>query len=170
MEVILIVVVLIVCVLHKSKTSAILISTFHIPVFFWKKTVWMKLKTRIDVCQVCRIILYEHWTKIFFTKVTNVIEYNIQYQLHSTGVNFVDKFLEVCICRFVSGINLCKVHGVISVIVQTRTVFYNRSNPDCSKTKSLDVVELFNKSFKVTAPCRIIFWSIRIFIPTMNVV
>ena len=45
---------------------------------------------------------------------------------------------------------------MIAVVVITGCVLYDRSNPDGSETKRLDIVELVNDTLEVTSPARVL--------------
>ena len=46
--------------------------------------------------------------------------------------------------------------SMIAVVIVTRSVLYDRSNPDGSETKRLDIVELVNDTLEVTSPARVL--------------
>ena len=61
------------------------------------------------------------------------------------------------------------IHGMIAMIVISRGILDNRSNPHRSKAKGLDIVELVYQSLEIASPCRVAIIGFLI-IPTLPVV
>ena len=165
-------------VLHHCQACAVLIGGLHIGIVCRKHS---SLFGRygyhrcIDIAQILRVVLLEHLAQVVLAEVAGVLKHNVKYEFHPTFVYLVYKFLKsnVCICigaflGHISVVYLREVHGMVAVIVESRSVFDNRSNPHCRESESLDVVELVDKSLEISTPFRVI--DVLYSVPTIDVV
>ncbi len=104
-----------------------------------------------------------------------MLDHDVKDKLHSAFVDLVDKFLEshigalrVSVFRHIAVVDLGEVHRMVTMIVKTRTVLYNGSDPYCSETEGLDVIQLVDKSLEVSAPLGVV--DVFHAIPTIGVV
>ena len=149
-------------ILHHGKTTLILITRLKT----WIVTTQcfqIRNHTSIDVCLVTKTsITVELLAKMLLTEVTGVVEHDIEDNLDTLGVSFVDEFLEhhvttlFAVTTLIAAVYFREIRSMIAVVVITGCVLYDRSNPDGSETKRLDVVELVDDTLEVTSPTRVL--------------
>ena len=89
----------------------------------------------------------------------------------------INEFLEhgvtvlATIAALITAVNMLEIHSMIAVVVITGCVLYDRSDPDGSETKRLDVVELVNHALEVASPARVFCFNLRcLVVPAEHIV
>ena len=84
----------------------------------------------------------------------------------------VDKVLKFHIFAFKSLVDLAHVQGMISMIVISRCVLNDWSNPNGGETQCLDIVEFFNQALEVATPFGVLigYVACMIAVPAVGVV
>jgi len=167
--------VLTIHILHHGKTTVVLI--------FWKDgqvvttQSFCRGHTSIDVSLVAKLcVTIEQLAELLLTEVTSVVEHDIEDNLDTLGMSLIDEFLEhhvtaLTITALIAAVNMLEIHGMIAVVVITRRILYDRSNPDGSETKRLDVVELVNHALEVASPARVFCFNLRcLVVPAEHIV
>ena len=133
--------------------------------------------TSIDVSLVAKLcVTIEQLAELLLTEVTGVVEHDIEDNLDTLGMSLIDEFLEhhvttLTITALIAAVNMLEIHGMIAVVVITGCVLYDRSNPDGSETKRLDIVELINDTLEVTSPARVFCFNLRcLVVPAEHIV
>ena len=115
--------VLTIHILHHGKTTLVLI--------FWKygqvvtTQSFCRGHTSIDVSLVAKLcVTIEQLAELLLTEVTGVVEHDVEDNLDTLSVSFVDKFLEhhvtaLTITALIAAVNMPEIHGMIAVVVIT---------------------------------------------------
>src|SRR5690554_150645 len=98
-----------------------------------------------------------------------MVKHHIQKYLHVPGMSCIYQILKQHIFRLISGIYFFEIKSMVTMVVVTTGIFHHRGNPNRGKTQGLNVVQLLNKPFKITSPCRVALVH-RFSIPTMHIV
>ena len=175
MPVVVNILVLTIHILHHGKTTLVLI--------LWKDgqvvttQSFCRGHTSIDVSLVAKLcVTIEQLTEFFLTEVTGMVEHDIEDNLDTLGMSLIDEFLEhhvttLTITALIAAVNMLEIHSMIAVVVITRRILNDRSNPDGSETKRLDVVELVNHTLEVASPARVFCFNLRcLVVPAEHIV
>ena len=157
-------------VFHLRKACRVLLTTRKAQVVVWKfATIFLceRYHTLIDVGLVFCPITIEHLAESGLAEVTGVVEDDVEDNLHTALVCFFDNLLETNAFGLIAMVHFREIVCMVAVVVITRGVLYDRSNPDSGEAKCLDVVHLLDETFEVTTPSRI---ARVVTIPTVGVI
>ena len=145
MPIVVVIIVLTLGVFHQRQTLTILIRQRQI-IVRQLSTIFLGVRnhTFIDIRLVFGPVASKHLAQVCFTKVTCVVQHNIQDNLHTALVRFINHLLETYPFRLVAVIHLRKVMCMVAVVVITRCIFYDRCNPNSGKAESFDVIHLLD--------------------------
>lgn len=84
-----------------------------------------------------------------------MIENDVENQFHIAGMHFFQQGLKGDVFGLVTRVDFGKIESMVAVIIVTGGVFHHRGDPDRSESQRFDVIEFFDESLEVSAPCRI---------------
>ena len=159
-------------VFHLRQSCRVLTSTVQIGIVVRQQTAFrnrLRNHTFVQRTLVGTIVALKQLAQVSLAEVTRVVEHNIQNDLHSALVHLVNQCLELHVFRLVAMIHFGKIHGVVTVIIISRSVLHHRRYPYCRESQCLDIIEFLYQSLEVAAPCRIAR-VLRLVIPTLGIV
>ena len=149
------IIILALSILHVCKTRIVLLSTRKREVVVWQfTTIFLgdRNHTVVDRTLVFGPITIKEFAQISLSEVTRMVEHDVEDNLHTFCVRSVNEILKFHIFRLIATIYFREIMCMIAVVVITRSVLHDRSNPHSSKAKCLDVIKFLDQTFEVTTP------------------
>ena len=118
------VVVLAVGILHLCQTPGVLY--ILVAEIVTSQFAFVGYHAGVDVCLVAQLrVAFKELAEVFLTEVAGMVKHDVEDNLDTLGVCFVNEFLEhhvaaLCaVTALVAAVHLGKIHGVVAVIVVT---------------------------------------------------
>ena len=120
---------------------------------------------------VCFFIQIKELPQIFFTEVGGVVQIHILNHLESARVACVNQVLIGISIRLQTEINIHQIDRMETVVVIAGSVLHHGIQPDSREAQCLDVVQLFDQSLEIAAPCGVgIGVACHTVVPAVNII